>query len=120
MNLTSSPHDYVVFPNALQHCVLLLRDGSVEFCHNNWFISSVPVAAIVNGDLPDVTGTPYFLKSHFSGWWQYTSDTKIVMVLPASGLFHQPEEAVLSQRQAVLAEKKVSLGRLHSLLSFVF
>lgn len=55
-------------------------------------------------------------KSHFSGLWQYTSDTKIVMVLPAAGLFHPPEEAVLSQRP----KKKVSSGRLHNLLSFSF
>lgn len=61
LNTRISPaaHMTVVFPNALQHCGLLLHDGSVDYCHNNWFISSV--TAIVSGDHLDVTEKSYIL-----------------------------------------------------------
>lgn len=66
------------------------------------------MTAIVNGDIPDVTGKSCILNRNLT-----LVDcgsmflTKIVMVLPAAGLFPPSEEAILGQRQAVLARRKI-------------
>lgn len=134
MNLTSSPHDHVVFPKALQHCGLLLH---VDFCHNSCFISSVPVTAIVNGDLPDVTGKSCILNRNLTLvdcgsmfltqklWW-------CCLLLGCST--HQRKLFWAKDRQFLQGEKypskqiknktnldpQLSLGRLHTPLGFSF
>lgn len=60
MNLTSSP---MVFPNALQHWLLLLHDGSVYYCPNNQLINSALVTTIINAGLLDVRGKSHIPKT---------------------------------------------------------